>query len=86
MSQEQDNHNVLANRILHILDCFPKISPSMVQISLGSGVPTSMWRPVLDKLVEDGEVYRYQKTVVTPAGRSQVITVISSQPDDDPEG
>lgn len=71
----------IADKILHILAHFPKVSPSMLQISLGSGVPTDMWKPVLEALIREGEVHRYSRTVVAPSGRQQVVTVISSSPD-----
>lgn len=73
---------VIADRILHILESFPKVSPSMLQISLGSGIPTELWKPILDTLISQGDVFRYQRTVQSPSGRAQVITVISSEPDD----
>lgn len=70
----------IEDRILHILDCFPKVSPSMLQISLGSGVPTSLWHGVLDKLIADERLYRYKVARMTPAGRQQIQTVISIDP------
>ena len=72
----------IAEKILHILTTFPKISPSMLQISLGSGVPTDVWKPVLDKLIGSGDVYRYPRNTQSPNGRPQVITVLSLTPDD----
>lgn len=70
----------IEDRILHILDCFPKVSPSMLQISLGSGVPTSLWHGVLDKLIAEERLYRYKIARMTPAGRQQIQTVISIDP------
>ena len=67
----------LSDRILHILDCFPKVSPSMLQISLGSGVPTALWHAVLETLIAEGQVCRYTISRITPAGRTQLQTVIS---------
>lgn len=76
------SERVIADKILHILGCFPKISPSMLQISLGSSLPTDVWKPVLEYLITTGDVYRYSRTVQNPAGRAQAVTVISSSPDD----
>ena len=72
---------VLEQKILHVLDLFPKVSPSMLQTCLGSGVPASLWKPVLEGLIASGAVYRYERTVLSPKGRSQLQTIISSQPD-----
>ncbi len=71
---------VIEQKILHILDHFPKITPSMLQISLGSGIPTTLWHSILDELVEKGTIHRYRKMVITPTGRQQVQTVISKDP------
>lgn len=68
------------DKILHILKHFPILSPSMLQISLGSGIPTPMWRPILEDLIQRGSVYRYRKSVVTPTGRAQMQTMLSSLP------
>lgn len=76
---------VIADKILHILESFPKISPSMLQISLGSGIPTALWQPILERLIAEGAVHRYQRTTQSPSGRAQVVTIISSQPDDGSE-
>lgn len=70
----------IEDRILHILDYFPKVSPSMLQISLGSGIPTSLWHGILDKLVTEERLYRYKITRISPAGRQQIQTVISIDP------
>lgn len=82
INQLESTDRAIADKILHILKNYPKISPSMLQISLGSGVPTTLWQPILDVLVGAGEVYRYHRTILAPSGRTQVVTIISSQPDD----
>jgi len=73
---------VIEDKILHILENFPKVSPSMLQISLGSGIPTALWQPILERLIVDGAIHRYQRTVRAPSGRAQVVTVISNMLDD----
>lgn len=75
---------IIRDKIWHVLDLFPTISPSMLQISLGSGITAAMWKPVLDKLVQEEEVYRYEKLSVSPGGRSQMVTCISSLPNPNP--
>lgn len=72
----------IADKILHILKHYPKVSTSMLQISLGSGIPTDMWKPILEQLIVAGKAYRYHRTTQTPSGKQQVLTIISSAPDD----
>lgn len=78
--REPAAEKTIREKILHILDNFPKVTPSMLQISLGSGIPTSMWHPVLDKLVAEETLYRYENEVRSPSGRYGVQTVISTDP------
>lgn len=68
----------IEKKILHVFETYPTISPSMLQITLGSSLPTDYWKPVLDKLVEEGKLYRYAKRVTAPSGRLQVATILSS--------
>lgn len=71
---------VVAKKILHILDHFPKISPSMLQISLGSGMPTAVWHPVLEQLIKEELVYKTQILSESPSGRCETKTIISNAP------
>lgn len=78
-----NSNQVIVDKIMHVLEHFPKITPSMLQISLGSGLPTVIWKPVLEELLEAEMLYRYQKTVKTPAGRTQTQTILSLHPETD---
>lgn len=64
-------------KILHILDVYPKLSPSHVQISIGTAVPSSIWKPVLDKLVEEGSVILSTISKEAPTGRQQNYVILS---------
>ena len=68
----------IRERILFTLAIYPKLSPTMLQVSLGTSTRPSIWHPVLNKLIEDGLVDRIQIRPPTPApsGRDQVFTVI----------
>lgn len=83
----ESSKNTIEEKILFVFEHFPRISPSMLQITVGSGLPTAVWHPVLEDLISREEVYRYQKRVRNPKGRTQLITVLSRHPlkDDDPE-
>ena len=77
---------VIEDKILHILDNFPKITPSMLQITIGSGIPTAIWHPVLERLIVEGAIFRCQRIIQSPSGRYESKTIISSNPipDNDP--
>lgn len=73
---DDDFEQRIEYRIKHILTIYPCISPSMLQIGLGSGIPADLWKPVLDKLVERGVVQKTFVAAVTPNGRQQTVTVL----------
>lgn len=56
-------------KILHLLTIYPIISPTMLQTVLGPPVKPAIWRPVLDKLVDEGKVIQEHEPAVTPAER-----------------
>lgn len=66
----------IKGKILHLLSIFPKISPSMMQIGIGSGLPASIWRGKLQELIEDGLVAEDIIVSTSPTGRTQSYTVI----------
>ncbi len=72
---------MMEEKILRILESYPKISPSMLQISLGSGVPTDVWRPTLERLIGEGKVYRYTQIMYMPSGKQRTSLTISLHPD-----
>ena len=43
-------------RIIALLTVYPILSPSMIQIGLGSSLPTFVWRPVFDRMLISGEL------------------------------
>jgi hypothetical protein len=67
----------IKSRIVRILEVYPKISPSMLQIALGTGVLASTWRPILDEMIEAKTVKKTYVQVDDVGGRSRSYTVIS---------
>jgi len=63
-------------RILHVFSIYPKISPSMLQISLN--LPAKDWRPVLEELITEDQVTRQSLVHLTPTGRNQSYTILTS--------
>lgn len=74
----EEQAKLLESKILHIFETFPTISNSMLQISLGSSIPTQLWKPVLEDLIRDEKLYRYAKRVTSPNGRLQTVTILSN--------
>lgn len=64
----------ILERIRHVFFLYPKISPSMLQISLN--LPAAQWRPVLEYLIGICEIRRDTLIKVTPSGRSQTYTIL----------
>lgn len=81
MLHRENLDTTIERKILHILEHFPTISPSMIQISIGSGVPADVWQPVLERLIASGDIHRWTKQAVSPGGRCQTITYISINPE-----
>ena len=66
----------IGEKILHLLGIFPKISPSMMQIGIGSSLPASIWRASLSRLIEEGKVVEDILVSTSPTGRTQTYTII----------
>lgn len=62
-------------RILHTLGIFPFISQSMIHIGIGTANMTSLWKPVLQTLVDRGEILITEVTASAPSERRQVYSV-----------
>src|SRR5260370_32502321 len=60
---------MIRQRILHVLSIYPKLSPSMLQVGIGTGMPPTLWRPILEQLVKDGAVDRYQLSATHPVSK-----------------
>jgi hypothetical protein len=75
------NANVsIEDKILHVLSIYPRISHSMLQIGLGSSLPTSIWRPILQQLLDTGKVKEDVLVKVAPSGRHQTYVILSLDP------
>lgn len=71
--------NMIKQRIAHTLMIFPRLSPSMLQIGIGTGFPPKLWQPVLERMIADGLVKRRQVRATNPVSfREQTYTVIEA--------
>ena len=69
--------DTIENKIIRLLRIYPKISPSMMQIGIGSSLPVNIWKPILNKLIEDGTVKEDFLVVPSASGRQQSHTILS---------
>jgi S1-C subfamily serine protease len=74
------NDEMIKARILKVLEIYPKISPSMLQIGIGSSLPAKMWHPVLETLIEEGVIVRDNIVALSSTDRQQVYKVLSLAP------
>lgn len=65
------------DRIISVLKVYPRISPSMLHIGIGSSMPTKIWRPVLEDMVSRGIISIDHIADLSAKGRSQSHTIIS---------
>lgn len=66
----------IEKRIHLILSVYPKVSPSMLQVALGTSLPPAVWRPVLEKMITQGTVVRGSVAATTPHGRYQTYRTL----------
>lgn len=67
--------DLLAKRILHALEIYPYMSASMIHMAIGTSTSTSIWRPVLEHLVEAGKVTETDHISKSPLDRTQTYTI-----------
>ena len=71
---ENDKRLNIRARILHMLRIYPVLSPSHIQ--QGMGILPGVWKPVLETLIDAGEVKRTHEVHETPTGRQQTHTLL----------
>lgn len=69
-------YQLIRDKILKVLEIYPKVSPSMLQIGIGSSIPAQMWRPVLERLIEEGTIIQDDIVSFSASERQQVYRVI----------
>ncbi len=75
-----DVNDIVVERIKYALTIYPILSPSMLQVGIGNNINSSVWRPLLQKLIEDGIVFKQELLTETPAGRKFPHTRLSLTP------
>jgi hypothetical protein len=79
----QTTEEVIRDRLLHVLTLYPGISPSMLQVGIGTAISPKMWHPVMLKLKENGIVVESETVAKAPNGRdlSYKKLVVASRED-----
>lgn len=69
---------IIREKILQTLSIYPRISPTMLQVGIGTSITPKMWHPILDSLIEEGLVKREARQAPNNvSGRDQTYTIIS---------
>jgi hypothetical protein len=65
-------------KIMHVFSVFgPRLSPSMVQVGIGTAIAPRIWHPVLETLLKEGSLRSSTIARKNPAtNRDQTYTVI----------
>ena len=72
--------DMIRRRIVHTLTIYPRLSNSMLQVGIGTGIPPRLWHPVLERMVAEGTVKRTIVKAVNPVTqREQVYTLLESE-------
>lgn len=64
------------DNILSQLETFPYVSKSMLQTGLGPALPPTLWKPVLQKMIEEGLIIETTVQITTPKGVNRTRTVL----------
>jgi hypothetical protein len=72
----------IRNKILWVLAEYPIINNTMLQMGVGPGVSSEVWRAELSKLIEEGQVKTWSKSGTSSKGtfRSIVKIALASTP------
>lgn len=77
---EMDQKKLITSKVVYTLGIYPRLSPSMLQVGLGTSLPPALWRPVIDELVDQGILIREHVSAETPSGRLQTHVTLSLNP------
>lgn len=66
---------MLRSRIVHVLTVFPFLSQSMINVGIGTSIPSKLWQPILEDLIAEGTVQKTAINAQSPSDRSQTYTI-----------
>lgn len=65
----------LLNKLIWSFRLYPFMSHTMIQIAVGTNVPSNLWRPILDAMIVKDFVKSIQIYTQSAAGRSQTVNI-----------
>lgn len=65
----QTTDNFIRARLIHVLTLYPGISPSMLQVGIGTAISPKMWHPIMAQLKSEGLVKEEEIMAQAPNGR-----------------
>ena len=68
--------DLIHDKIVHVLTIWPQLSPSMLQVGIGTAVSPRIWHPVLENMISTGKIVKNEVRARSPTGRDQVYTVL----------
>ena len=77
MSEVSESEQVIRDKIYDALTVYPVQSPSMLQTKIGAALPGSLWKPILEKMVNEGIVARINETHTLSSGQERNFTKLS---------
>jgi len=73
----QTTDDFIRARLIHVLHIYPGISPSMLQVGIGTAISPKMWHPIMNKLKEEGLVKETEYMAQAPNGRDLTYKKLS---------
>lgn len=67
-TSNEDFETQMRDRIMHVLGIYPELSPSMLQIGMGTSLSPTLWKPILDKMITEGRIVRDDLITEAPNG------------------
>lgn len=77
LSEFSPSEKDIVEKVVHTLEIYPRLSWSHLQVSMGTALPPSVWKPVVLKMQTEGIVSIDHKYATIPNGRTQSYTIIS---------
>lgn len=66
---------MLRSRIVHVLTVFPFLSQSMINVGIGTSIPSKLWQPILEDLISEGTISKTAINAQSPSDRNQTYTI-----------
>lgn len=73
-TEEQDLKQDIEDKLIHLLKIYPYLSPSMLQVGLGTSMPSKLWKPVLEELIGRHVIGEENLMMLSTKGRHQTYT------------